>query len=194
MFHLMKLELKKFKLQSYVIGAIIASMSILGFIIFISFIEKSEGVFLFINYPESFLVIDTFVRGTFIIFAATLIAELIISEFKDKTITVLFMYPISRKKLMAAKLLVIMLFTFFAIVFVNVFVSSVFYLISSNMDLVQDTLTIAVVQTIASKMVHECARRGVYEFDPAILWNEKIFRSNDDCFFHLYCRIGLFKF
>jgi ABC-type transport system involved in multi-copper enzyme maturation permease subunit len=152
MFHLMKLELKKFKLQSYVIGAIIASMSILGFIIFISFIEKSEGVFLFINYPESFLVIDTFVRGTFIIFAATLIAELIISEFKDKTITVLFMYPISRKKLMAAKLLVIMLFTFFAIVLVNVFVSSVFYLISSNMDLVQDTLTIAVIQTIASKM------------------------------------------
>ena len=63
MFHLMKLELKKFKLQSYVIGAIIASMSILGFIIFIGFIEKAEGAFLFINYPESFLVIDTFVRG-----------------------------------------------------------------------------------------------------------------------------------
>ena len=82
----------------------------------LSFIEKAEGAFLFINYPESFLVIDTFVRGTFIIFAATLISELIISEFKDKTITVLFMYPISRKKLMAAKLLVIMLFTFFAIV------------------------------------------------------------------------------
>ena len=128
-------------------------MSILGFIIFISFIEKAEGAFIFINYPESFLVIDTFVRGTFIIFAAVLISELIISEFKDKTITVLFMYPISRKKLMAAKLLVIMLFTFFAIVFTNVFVSIVFYLISSNFDLVQDTLTIAEVQKIASKMV-----------------------------------------
>ncbi len=160
MFHLMKLELKKFKLQSYVIGAIIASISILGFIIFIGFIENADGAFLFINYPESFLVIDTFVRGTFIIFAATLISELIISEFKDKTITVLFMYPISRKKLMAAKLLVIMLFTFFAIVITNVFVSSVFYLISLNFDLVQDTLTITEVQKIASKMVMNARRRN----------------------------------
>ena len=114
MFHLMKLELKKFKLLSYVFRVFIANISILGFIIFISFIEKAEGASLFINYPETFLVIDTFVRGTFIIFAAALISELIISEFKDKTITVLFMYPISRKRLIAAKLLVIMLFTFFA--------------------------------------------------------------------------------
>lgn len=95
---------------------------------------------------------------------------------------------------MVAKLLVIMLFTFFAIVLVSVFVSSVFYLISSNMDLVQDTLTSAEVQTIASKMFMNALARSVYEFDPALLWHEKKIRSNDDYFFHLYCRIGLFKF
>ena len=153
MFQLMKLELKKFKLHSYIFGAVIANISILGFVLFISFIEKSEGAFIFINYPESFSVIDTFVRGTFIVFAAALISDLIISEFKDKTITVLFMYPISRKKIIAAKLLVIMLFTFFAIIFTNVFISSVFYLFSLNFDLVQDTLTIAEFQKIESKMV-----------------------------------------
>ena len=62
MFHLMKLELKKFNLLSYVFSVFIANISILGFIIFISFIEKAEGVSLFINYPETFLVIDTFVN------------------------------------------------------------------------------------------------------------------------------------
>lgn len=153
MFHLMKLERKKFKLQSSVIGAVIASFIILGFIILMGFAEKAEGGLIFISYTESFLVIDTFVRATFIIFAAALISKMIISEFKDKTITVLFMYPISRKKLMAAKLLVIMMFTFFSIILANVFVSSVFYLISSNIDFVQDTLTIAEVQKIASKIV-----------------------------------------
>ena len=153
MFHLMKLELKKFKLQASIRGAIIASCIILGFIILLSFAEKADGAIIFINYTESFLVIDTFVRATFIIFAAALISKIIISEFKDKTITVLFMYPISRKKLMVSKLLVIMLFTFFAIVLANVFVSSLFYLISLNVDLVQDTLTIAEVQKVAVKMV-----------------------------------------
>lgn len=153
MFHLMKLELEKFKFRSSVIGAIIASSIILGFIILMSFAERADGAIIFTSYAESFLVIDTFVRATFIIFGAALISKIIISEFKDRTITVLFMYPISRKKLMAAKLLVIMLFTFSAIVFSNVLVSSVFYLISSNTDLLQDTLTIAEVQKATIKIV-----------------------------------------
>lgn len=151
MFHLMKLELKKFNLQSSVNGAIIASSIILGIVILVSFGE--EVGFAIKSYNESFMVIDTLVRSTFIIFAAALISKIIISEFKDRTITVLFMYPISRKKLMAAKLLVIMLFTFFAIIFSNIFVSILFYLISSNFNLMQNTLTIAEIQNIAIQMV-----------------------------------------
>ncbi|UZM99759.1 ABC transporter permease subunit [Lysinibacillus sp. MHQ-1] len=43
-------------------------------------------------------------------FAATLIAKLIIGEYKFKTITLAFMYPVSRKKLIAAKLAIVMIF------------------------------------------------------------------------------------
>lgn len=154
MFQLMKLELKKYNLQTSVKGAIIASIIILGIAVLFSFgKELNAEEIVFESYNESFIVIDTLIRATFIIFAAALISKIIISEFKDRTITVLFMYPISRKKLMAAKLLVVMLFTFLALVFSNVFVSTVFYLISSNFDLVQDTLTIAEVQNNAIKMI-----------------------------------------
>jgi ABC-type transport system involved in multi-copper enzyme maturation permease subunit len=102
MFHLMKLELRKFKIQSYVTGAIIASMLILATIILVFIVEReTEEEIIFNNYTNSFLIIDTLVRATFIIFGAVLISRLIISEFKERTISILFMYPISRKKLMA---------------------------------------------------------------------------------------------
>ena len=142
----MKLEMKKFKLSSYSVNAVIANFVILGFIFLIAFISKVEGDQDFVNYQEVLTVIDSFVRGTFIIFAATLIAKLIIGEFKNKTITTLFMYPISRKKIIAAKLAIVFIFTFIWIIISNVFITSVFCFLSVKYQLVPDTLTASLLQ------------------------------------------------
>ena len=146
MFKLMKLEMKKFKLSSYSVNAVIANFVILGFIFLIAFISKVEGDQDFVNYQEVLTVIDSFVRGTFIIFAATLIAKLIIGEFKNKTITTLFMYPISRKKIIAAKLAIVFIFTFIWIIISNVFITSFFCFLSVKYQLVPDTLTASLLQ------------------------------------------------
>ncbi|QEY22360.1 ABC transporter permease [Psychrobacillus sp. AK 1817] len=141
MFKLMKLEMKKFKLSSYSRSAIIANFVILGFMFLISFISKMEGDTDFVNYQEAIGVIESFVRATFIIFASTLIAKLIIGEFKKKTITTLFMYPISRKKLIAAKLTIIIIFTFTWIIISNVFITTVYYFLTVNYQLIPGSLT-----------------------------------------------------
>ncbi|WP_298469151.1 ABC transporter permease [uncultured Psychrobacillus sp.] len=146
MFKLMKLEMKKFKLGSYSVNAVIANFVILGFIFLIAYISKVEGDQDFVNYQEVLTVIDSFVRGTFIIFAATLIAKLIIGEFKNKTITTLFMYPISRKKIITAKLAIVFIFTFTWIIISNLFITSVYCLVSVNYQLIPDTLTASLLQ------------------------------------------------
>lgn len=87
----------------YVRGVIIANLIILGFMWLVSYIEKAEGTESFQSMDDAFLVIGTFVRAVFIVFGAVLIAKLVISEYKNKTIQVMFTYPISRKKLLAAK-------------------------------------------------------------------------------------------
>ena len=143
--NLMRLEIIKFKLGSYIKGAVIANFVILGLMILITFISKIEGSTDFENYQEVLLFIDSIVRGTFIIFAATLIAKLIIGEFKSKTITTLFMYPISRKKLIAAKLAIIILFTFCSIVISNLFVTSFFYFINERYHLLPNALTVSTI-------------------------------------------------
>ena len=145
MSNLMRLEMKKFKLGSIIKGAIIANLIIAGMFVGILFISKAEGDIAFPNYAEALAAIDSLVRATFIIFAAALIAKLIISEFKNKTISTLFLYPINRKKLIVAKLAIVVLFTFCAIVISNVFVTATFAFMTSRFDLIPDTLTMTTI-------------------------------------------------
>ncbi|MEO4055033.1 ABC transporter permease [Solibacillus sp. CAU 1738] len=162
MLNLMRLEMKKYKLGSYVRGAIIANFIILGFLLFISLISKIEGEVELENYDMALTIIDSFVRATFIIFAATLIAKLIIGEYKNKTITTLFMYPINRKKLIVAKLAIVILFTFCSIIISNILITTIFSFISVTYQLIPDTLTSALImQQIPSMLMHAIAASGM---------------------------------
>ena len=162
MLNLMRLEMKKFKLGAYVRGVVIANFVILGLMVFIMFISKIEGSVAFENYQEALSIIESIIRGTFIIFASTLIAKLIIGEFKSKTITTLFMYPISRKKLIAAKLAIIILFTFCSIVISNLFVMSIFCFISESYHLISDPLTTtAIIQHVPLVLMNAIAASGM---------------------------------
>jgi len=162
MLNLMRLEMKKYHFGRYVKAAMIANFAILGFMFMILVISKIEGDPGLENYPLALTIIDSFVRCVFIIFAATLIAKLIIGEYKNKTITTAFMYPINRKKFIAAKLAIVVLFTFSAIILSNIFVTFIFLIISENFQLVQDTLTNAMImQRIPAVLMNAVAASGM---------------------------------
>ena len=65
---------------------------------------------------------SSIVRATFIIFGAVLIAKLIIDEYKNKTILLMFSYPINRKKIMISKLAITAILTFITVILSNIFV------------------------------------------------------------------------
>ncbi|USG65630.1 ABC transporter permease [Brevibacillus ruminantium] len=126
MFTLMKLEYKKMKLRWYVSGAVLANLIIVGFLCLIGFVQNLEGEMIFTGYEESLVIIGALVRSTFMIFAAVLIARLVIGGYRNKTIFLMFTYPISRKKLIAAKLMLIAGLTFLTIFLSNLFVAAMF--------------------------------------------------------------------
>lgn len=162
MLNLMRLEMKKFKLGSSIKGAIIANFIIAAFFVAILFISKAEGELAFQNYSEALGMIDSIIRATFIIFAAALISKLIIGEFKNKTITNLFLYPINRKKLIAAKLAIVILFTFCSVIVSNVFITAVFYFITHSFDLIPGTLTVGMIaQHIPAVFMNAIAASGM---------------------------------
>jgi hypothetical protein len=142
MLRLMKLEIKKFKLGWYVKGAIIANITILALLIFVSFVAQIEGDPEIRNPQMILLAASVSVRATFIIFGGVLIAKLIIDEYKNKTILLMYSYPINRKKMMASKLAITAIVTFITVIVSNILVVGVFFGIDSYFSILPNSFTV----------------------------------------------------
>lgn len=124
MIKLMKLEIAKMGLGWYVKAAIIANVAIVTLMFMIGYFEGVEVKNEIANIGELYIIAGAMVRSTFIVMAAVLISKLIIDEYKKKTILVMFMYPVSRKKLFASKLAIVAILTFVAIIISHIFTLS----------------------------------------------------------------------
>lgn len=142
MIKLINLEIKKFKLMKYWKGVLGAN---LGFIIFIGmvyFLNKVEEEIPFDNFEMASTIISAVVSATFIIFASVILAKLVIDEYKNKSIDLMFTYPISRKKIMSAKLIIVMVFTFMTVLFSTLFLNGLVYIIDVTFDILPGDISI----------------------------------------------------
>ncbi|QGV06850.1 ABC transporter permease [Bacillus cereus] len=142
MLRLMKLELKKFKLGWYVKGAVIANVTILALMIFTSIVAQVEGDPEIRNPQMMLLTASTLVRATFIVFGSVLIARLIIGEYKNKTIILMFSYPINRRKMMISKLVITATLTFITVIVSNILIVGVFFGIDSYFSILPNPFTV----------------------------------------------------
>jgi len=142
MIKLINLEIRKFKLMNYWKGVLGAN---LGFILFISivyFLNKVEEEIPFDNFEMATTIIGAVVSATFIIFASVILAKLVIDEYKNKSIDLMFTYPISRKKIMTAKLIIVIVFTFTTVLFSTLFLQGLVYIMDVTFDILPGDLTI----------------------------------------------------
>ncbi|KAB2457667.1 ABC transporter permease [Bacillus sp. CH126_4D] len=153
MLRLMKLEMKKFKLGWYVRGAIIANIAILALMIFTSIVAQVEGDPEIRDPQMMLLTASTLVRATFIIFGSVLIARLIISEYKNKTILLMFSYPINRRKMMSSKLAITAILTFLTVILSNILVVGIFFGIDSYFSILPNPFTVDQLMQEGIKLV-----------------------------------------
>ena len=115
MAHLLKLELKKFRLSRKILTAFIAIIFCILFIT-VSLVdsmtdpEQTKDTF-----ESTFLVIGILLTIIFLIYSSVLTSSLVISEYNQRTITILFSYPLNKKLLIASEMIIIMVFTAAAI-------------------------------------------------------------------------------
>jgi ABC-type transport system involved in multi-copper enzyme maturation permease subunit len=141
----MKLEMKKVKMWGYIKGAIIANLVIIAMMAITALGPKSVGNTVINSYTFIFSMVESIVKAVFIIFAAVLLARLIIEEYKNNTITLLFMYPINRKRLIIAKLIIVVVFTFISIVLSNIFLDFVLCSINKFYNFIPGKLTTSLI-------------------------------------------------
>lgn len=108
MLNLIRLELKKIRISNYLISGLLTSLFLYVMICAIFIIENVfDG-----SYIEIFSIIESLSTFVFTIIAAFFFSNIVIGEYEKKTINVLYTYPISRKKIMLAKIILVCSFTF----------------------------------------------------------------------------------
>lgn len=138
MLKLMRLELKKNNFASYIKKALIANLCIVIFLFFMLYLDRD---LISTGSKEFFLITDSITRMVFIVFSGVLISKLIIEEYNDKTIALMFTYPINRKKILIAKLAIIIFFTFISITLTKLLVTSFLSILSNYLHFINENMT-----------------------------------------------------
>ncbi|WP_433946789.1 ABC transporter permease [Paenibacillus sp. SN-8-1] len=159
---MMRLEMKKYKLWGMLKGVVICILAIMALLTLIYFADKTESENTFASYHTIFDIIGSLVRITFVIYASAIIARIIIEEYKNKTINLMFVYPISRKHIMVAKLSIVFLFTLITVLLSNVFLDGMVMLADRAYDIVPETLTMEMLwKQVSSVLLSAVSAAGI---------------------------------
>ncbi|MBU3187273.1 hypothetical protein [Clostridium estertheticum] len=137
MIKLIKIELENFNFKKYIKNAIIANIIILGILTLITYPIKDLKTDAISNYTTVFTMIDSLVRATFMIFSSVLISDIVINKLKNKKINI--------KKTISAKIIIIIMFSFLAIILSNIFIEISFYFLDKGFNLVPNKLNLNII-------------------------------------------------
>ncbi|WP_348921275.1 ABC transporter permease [Enterococcus rotai] len=138
---LVSIELKKIDVKKYCFHALLANVGIAFLVLMTSFLTAMSGG----DVPQitTVTVIDTLVKSVFIVWESVLIANLIIEEFRSKTVLILFSYPLDRKKAIVSKLLIIFTLIFASMIASQVFQNVLFLSLNQVLPLINYSITLS---------------------------------------------------
>ena len=109
MLKLIRLEWKKNNIIKYIRNAFIMTICWLIFLLVAAEELETEDTVLLKS------AVELFTNMSFIIFTSTMLASFIVGTYKNKTINLMFSYPISRKKIVLSQILSVWSFNFIAL-------------------------------------------------------------------------------
>ena len=141
MWNLIRMEIKKVPLKPHIAGLLAANFIIFLLSVFTSSLLTASGnISTLLGFApvqlDTVTLAAMLVRATLIVWEAVLISVFVIEEYRNKTICLLFTYPISRTKLITAKLILICGIMFLFHVLSNIFQYATIFLAAKCFDFV----------------------------------------------------------
>lgn len=148
---LFSLELERNSLRPYQIAVEVSTVFILGFIYLMAAIPKIDpgdsDAELFSSYNFVIGLTLVVMMGIFSVISATMSSKFIVDEYRGKKAILLFSYPISRKKIMETKILLVFLFTFGSMLISGAIVLAVFMITESLVPIGNDIASLGLMLT-----------------------------------------------
>lgn len=148
MIKLISTEIKKNKFNSYSLIALLimlGSLFMLYTLAVISKVEQGSDADLFRNYRALVLIVDILMMCAFSILGAVIYSRVIIDEYTGKRVYLLFSYPINRKKVFSAKIILVSGFISGLMLISNILVFGIFYLTEMIFHIVAEPISISVI-------------------------------------------------
>lgn len=147
--NLIALELKRNRLRPYHIAVLICGVTMLGFqylMAAIPYMDPTEpDAELFSQYPFLMGITYLVCMAIFAILSAVMASRFVVEEYSGKRAILLLSYPISREKVLCAKLVLVFAYTAGAMLLCGAVIQAVFFLTESLFPLCSDQLTIKVI-------------------------------------------------
>ncbi|MFJ7890503.1 ABC transporter permease [Lysinibacillus xylanilyticus] len=160
MLKLLRLEWRKNHIASYFKGLIIC---IVGIFVAVALMAVGSGdEKMFLDYTDFMSLTNILIRIVFIIFSSVILSRLVIDEYKNKTVQLLFTYSLKRKKIMLAKLSLVFGFCFFSIIIATFMINIAIYFLNPMMNLFETPIEIQeMVASIPSTFITAFMMAGV---------------------------------
>jgi len=162
MFKLMKLEWKKHQLSSYFKGVAICIIAIFVAVSLIGLGAKGEVDAALTDFTKYMTLANIIIRMTFLIFSSVILSRLVIDEYKNKTMQLLFMYPLQRKKLMRAKLTIVFSFCFVSMIIATFTISLLIFFMNPMMRLFETPMMMGeIIATVPATFISAFMISGI---------------------------------
>lgn len=178
MLDLMKLELKKTNIGTYIHSTFVISIVLLGFIYLFAYMPRvnpnDPNLDLFVSYKNIISLFGALSMATFCILASVMYSRFVIEEYTGKRVILLFSYPTSREKIFVSKIIIVTLFTIISMLICNILIYTIFGLSETFFPLVKDTITLEVItKAITTTMIMTVSAVGLSILSMAIGFTKK---------------------
>ncbi|WP_336249542.1 ABC transporter permease [Stomatohabitans albus] len=162
---LMKLELRRNNMKTYIISTIITCIIMIVFIYLFAYapqIDPDPELQIFAGYSNVISLFSILSMAVFATMSAVMHTSFIIEEYKGKHAILLFTYPTKRSRIILAKLLVVSLFTALAMTLSNLISFTVFGISEQFSPLIDDQLNAdIVIQFIKTTSIMAITAAGI---------------------------------
>ena len=154
---LIRLELKKNKINTYIIASLIIAITMLGFLFLFAYAPMLEpndkDMAIFSGYNNLIPLFGVFNMAVFCVMSSVMYSKFVIEDYSGKRPILLFSYPVSRKKVVLSKLFIVCGFTVISM-FINNFIIFLIFGITENfIHLVGKNFTFHIILQIAENTI-----------------------------------------
>ncbi len=146
---LIKFELKRNRLKTYHIAVVIITVVILSFLYLLAAIPQIDAADsdteMFMSYDFIIGLGNIISMAVFSIMSSVMASKFIVDEYTGKKAILLFCYPVDRKKILDAKIIIVLFYTAISMLVCNGIATTVFLSTESLFPLCQDSIGIMLI-------------------------------------------------